>query len=124
MLGGCDRLERLGGTRNIRRSGKPTDRVTHVFVHHVGRLVLKCQQHVAHERPRARQRFHDTRTLARVEFALVAVLKLLQCSTRQVVGILLEYLFLRGLDLGERRLDGDDERLGATEHVGLVGGNE
>ena len=71
-----------------------------------------------------RQRFHDTRTLARVEFALVAVLKLLQCSTRQVVGVLLEHLFLCGLDLGERRLNGDDERLGATEYVGLVGGNE
>ena len=50
-----------------------------------------------------------SRTLARVEFALVAVLKLLQCSTRQVVGVLLEHLFLRGLDLGERRLNGDDE---------------
>ena len=37
---------------------------------------------------------------------------------------MLEHLFLRGLDLGERRLDGDDERLGAAEHVGLVGGDE
>ena len=73
------------------------------------RLILKRQQHIAHERPRARQRFHDTRTLARVEFAPVAVLKLLQCSTRQVVGVLLKHLFLRGLDLGERRLNGDDE---------------
>ena len=37
---------------------------------------------------------------------------------------MLEYLFLRGFDLGERSLNGDDERLGATEYVGLVGGNE
>ena len=37
---------------------------------------------------------------------------------------MLEHLFLRGLDLGERRFDGDDERLGATEHIGLVGGDE
>ena len=37
---------------------------------------------------------------------------------------MLKHLFLRGLDLGERRLNGDDERLGATEHIGLVGGDE
>ena len=56
--------------------------------------------------------------------ALVAVLKLLQCSTRQIIGVLLEHLFLRGLDLGERSLNGDDERLGAAEYIGLVGGDE
>ena len=37
---------------------------------------------------------------------------------------MLEHLFLCGLDLGERRLDGDDKRLGAAEHIGLVGGDE
>ena len=31
------------GTRDIGRGGKPTDRVAHVFVHHVGCLVLKRQ---------------------------------------------------------------------------------
>ena len=37
---------------------------------------------------------------------------------------MLEHLFLRGLDLGERRLNGDDERLGAAEHIGLIGSDE
>ena len=37
---------------------------------------------------------------------------------------MLEHLFLRGLDLGERSLNGDDERLGAAEYIGLVGSDE
>ena len=39
--------------------------------------ILKGEQHVAHERAGARQHLHHTRTLAGVEFALLAVLKLL-----------------------------------------------
>ena len=62
-------------------------------------------EYVTQKRAGARQHFHDTRTLARIELALLTVLKLLQCSTAEVVGVLAEHGLLGGLDLRKRRLD-------------------
>ena len=97
------------GARGVGCGGQALDDFRNVLVHEIGGRVLEAKQAIAQQRASAGERLHDTRTLSGGQFAFVAVLELLQCSTRQVVGVLLQHGLLRGLHLIERSLDGEHE---------------